>query len=91
MTTVRQASIKFSFYSLTYAPITNALVQAAHRGVSVQALTNSHSDKYVAWKSLARKLGSDTSADRLRDHVLAGLHHASQRPGGRGTDCLVLG
>jgi hypothetical protein len=56
-----QASIKFSFYSLTYAPIMAALTAAALRGVSVQALTNSHSDKYPAWRQINRALGSDTT------------------------------
>ncbi|HEX6887627.1 MAG TPA: PKD domain-containing protein [Candidatus Nanopelagicales bacterium] len=57
-----QASIRFSFYSLTYAPVQAALSAAAARGVSVQALTNSHSDKYAAWRELTRTLGTDTRA-----------------------------
>ena len=57
-----QASIKFSFYSLTYAPVQAALTAAAQRGVSVQALTNSHSDKYSSWRELSRTLGADTNA-----------------------------
>ena len=57
-----QASIKFSFYSLTYAPVQAALTAAAQRGVSVQALTNSHSDKYSSWRELSRTLGTDTNA-----------------------------
>lgn len=57
-----QASIRFSFYSLTYAPVQAALTAAALRGVSVQALTNSHSDKYAAWRELTRTLGSDSRA-----------------------------
>jgi PKD repeat protein len=57
-----QASIRFSFYSLTYAPIQAALSAAAQRGVSVQAITNSHSDKYPAWRELTRNLGTDTRA-----------------------------
>ena len=57
-----QASIKFSFYSLTYAPVQAALTAAAQRGVSVQALTNSHSDKYSSWRELSRTLGPDTNA-----------------------------
>jgi PKD repeat protein len=57
-----QASIKFSFYSLTYAPVQAALTAAAQRGVSVQALTNSHSDKYPSWRELSRTLGADTNA-----------------------------
>jgi len=56
-----QASIKFSFYSLTYAPVQAALTAAAQRGVSVQALTNSHSDKYSSWRELSRTLGTDTN------------------------------
>ncbi len=56
-----QASIKFSFYSLTYAPVQAALTAAAQRGVSVQALTNSHSDKYSSWRELSRTLGVDTN------------------------------
>ncbi len=57
-----QASIKFSFYSLTYAPVQAALTAAAQRGVSVQALTNSHSDKYSSWREISRTLGADTNA-----------------------------
>ena len=57
-----QASIKFSFYSLTYAPVQSALTAAAGRGVSVQALTNSHSDKYSSWRELSRTLGTDSTA-----------------------------
>lgn len=57
-----QATIRFSFYSLTYAPIQAALTEAAQRGVSVQAITNSHSDKYAAWQELARTLGKDSKA-----------------------------
>ncbi len=57
-----QASIKFSFYSLSYAPVQAALTAAAKRGVSVQALSNSHADKYDSWQQLARSLGSDTKA-----------------------------
>lgn len=57
-----QATIRFTFYSLTYAPIQAALVNAAARGVSVQVLTNSQADKYVAWKLLAKNLGTDTNA-----------------------------
>lgn len=57
-----QASIKFSFYSLTYAPVQAALTAAAQRGVSVQALTNSHADKYPAWRELTRTLGTNTAA-----------------------------
>jgi PKD repeat protein len=57
-----QASIRFSFYSLTYAPVQAALTAAAQRGVSVQALTNSHSDKYASWRELTRTLGTDTYA-----------------------------
>jgi PKD repeat protein len=57
-----QASIRFSFYSLTYAPIQAALTAAVQRGVSVQALTNSHSDKYPSWRELTRNLGTDTRA-----------------------------
>ena len=57
-----QASIKFSFYSLTYAPVQAALTAAAQRGVSVRALTNSHSDKYSSWRELSRTLGADTNA-----------------------------
>jgi PKD repeat protein len=57
-----QASIKFSFYSLTYAPVQAALTAAAQRGVSVQALTNSHSDKYSSWRELSRTLGADSNA-----------------------------
>lgn len=57
-----QATIKFSFYSLTYAPVMAALTAAAQRGVSVQALTNSHSDKYAAWRQLTNVLGQDTNA-----------------------------
>lgn len=56
-----QASIKFSFYSLTYAPIQSALGERCQARVSVQALTNSHADKYVAWKTLAKNLGGDTN------------------------------
>ncbi len=57
-----KASIKFSFYSLTYAPVQAALTAAAQRGVSVQALTNSHSDKYSSWRELNRTLGANTAA-----------------------------
>ncbi len=57
-----QARIRFSFYALTYAPIQAALTAAAQRGVSVQALTNSHSDKYASWRELTRTLGTDTRA-----------------------------
>ena len=57
-----KASIKFSFYSLTYAPVQAALTAAAQRGVSVQALTNSQADKYAAYKELNRTLGSNTDA-----------------------------
>lgn len=57
-----QATIKFSFYSLSYAPIQAALAAAAKRGVAVQALTNSHADKYPAWKSLVKKIGSNSKA-----------------------------
>lgn len=56
-----QASIRFSFYSLSYAPVQSALSAAAARGVDVRALTNSHSDKYPAWQELAKDLGSDTT------------------------------
>lgn len=57
-----RASIRFSFYSLTYAPVQAALTAAAKRGVAVQALTNSHADKYAAWQELARSLGGNTRA-----------------------------
>ncbi len=57
-----RAFIRFSFYSLTYAPVEAALTAAAKRGVTVQALTNSHADKYEAWKQLARSLGTNTRA-----------------------------
>ncbi|MGV1004421.1 MAG: phospholipase D-like domain-containing protein [Candidatus Nanopelagicales bacterium] len=57
-----QASIKFTFYSMTYAPIQAALVNAANRGVSVQVLTNSQADKYTAWKLLEKSLGTNVSA-----------------------------
>lgn len=57
-----QASIKFSFYSLSYPPIQEALTAAAKRGVSVQALTNSHADKYSAWKQLVKSIGSNPNA-----------------------------
>ena len=55
-----QASIKFSFYSLSYAPVQAALSAAAARGVAVQAITNSHSDKYGSWQVLANDVGADT-------------------------------
>ncbi len=57
-----QASIRTSFYSMTYAPMQAALVAAAKRGVSIQALTNSHADKYPAWQTLAAALGENTYA-----------------------------
>lgn len=57
-----QASIRFSFYSLSYAPVQAALSAAAARGVDVRALTNSHSDKYPAWQELAKDLGNDTNS-----------------------------
>lgn len=57
-----QASIKVSFYSLTYAPLRRALVAAAQRGVAVQALANSHADRFQAWSDLVEELGSDTRA-----------------------------
>lgn len=57
-----RSSIRFSFYSLTYAPVQAALTAAAKRGVIVQALTNSHADKYAAWKELAKSLGTNTWA-----------------------------
>ena len=60
-----QASIKFSFYSLTYAPVQAALTAAAQRGVSVQAITNSHADKYAAWRQLTRTLGADTGVGNV--------------------------
>ena len=56
-----QASIKFSFYSLSYAPVQAALSAAAQRGVAVQAITNSHSDKYGSWQVLTEDVGRDTS------------------------------
>lgn len=55
-----RAYIRFSFYSLTYAPVQAALTAAAKRGVVVQALTNSHADKYGAWKELAKSIGTST-------------------------------
>lgn len=57
-----QATIKFTFYSLTYAPIQAALVNAAQRGVSVQVLTNSQADKYTAWRLLAKNLGNNVAS-----------------------------
>ena len=56
-----RASILVSFYSLTYAPLQAALTAAARRGVQVQALTNSHADKYAAWQQLAKTLGTSTA------------------------------
>lgn len=56
-----QASIRFSFYSLSYAPVQAALSDAARRGVAVQAITNSHSDKYGSWRELANDVGADTT------------------------------
>lgn len=67
-----QASIKFSFYSLSYAPVQAALSAAADRGVSVQAITNSHSDKYGSWQELAKDLGSDTYAANFTTTCWAG-------------------
>ena len=56
-----QASIRFSFYSLSYAPVQAALSAAAQPRRGVQAVTNSHSDKYPAWQELAKDLGNDTT------------------------------
>lgn len=56
------ASITISFYSITYAPVRKALVAAARRGVAVRVVTNSHSDRFQAWRDLVRALGSDTGA-----------------------------
>jgi PKD repeat protein len=67
-----QATIKFSFYSLSYAPVQAALSAAAQRGVSVQAITNSHSDKYGSWQELAKDLGSDTYAANFATTCWAG-------------------
>lgn len=58
-----QATIRLTFYSLTYAPVRRALVAAARRGVSVQVISNSHADRFRAWRRLVRKLGSDIHAD----------------------------
>ncbi len=74
-----QASIRFSFYSLTYAPVQAALTAAARRGVSVQALTNSHSDKYAAWRELNRTLGANSSATNFATTCWQGCLTA--RPG----------
>jgi PKD repeat protein len=67
-----QATIKFSFYSLSYAPVQAALSAAARRGVSVQAITNSHSDKYGSWQELAKDLGGDTRATNFATTCWAG-------------------
>ena len=67
-----QATIKFSFYSLSYAPVQAALSAAAARGVSVQAITNSHSDKYGSWIELAKDLGGDTYAPNFTTTCWAG-------------------
>lgn len=56
-----QATIKFSFFSLSYAPVQAALSAAADRGVAVQAITNSHADKYGSWQELAKDLGGDST------------------------------
>ncbi len=57
-----RATIKFSFFSLSYAPVQAALSAAAERGVAVQAITNSHSDKYGSWQELAKDLGGDSTS-----------------------------
>lgn len=58
-----RATIRYAFYSLTYPAVSQALVAAAHRGVSVQVLMNSHGDRSAAWVGLVRGLGSDATAD----------------------------
>ncbi len=67
-----QATIRVSFYSMTYAPVQAALSRAAARGVSVQALTNSHADKYDSWIELAKDLGPDTYAVNFATTCWAG-------------------
>jgi len=67
-----QATIKFSVYSMSYPPVQAALTRAAQRGVSVQGLTNSHADKYPAWRELAESLGPDTYATNFASTCWAG-------------------
>ncbi len=67
-----QATIRVSFYSMTYAPFQAALSRAAARGVSVKALTNSHADKYDSWVELAKDLGPDTHAVNFATTCWAG-------------------
>ncbi|MGB7980836.1 MAG: PKD domain-containing protein [Candidatus Nanopelagicales bacterium] len=79
-----QASIKFSFYSLSYAPVQAALSAAAKRGVSVQALSNSHADKYDSWRQLAKSLGSNTRTASFAATCWAGCltPRSAPTPGG---------
>jgi hypothetical protein len=58
-----RATIKYTFYSVTYRPVSEALVAAARRGVSVQVLMNSHADRSPTWRHLVEELGSDQTAD----------------------------
>jgi PKD repeat protein len=75
-----QASIHASFYSLTYAPVRDALIAAARRGVSVQVLASSHGDRFRAWQDLVEALGSDSSASSFAKTCWQGCLGPRQPP-----------
>lgn len=75
-----QATIRFTFYSLSYAPVRRALVAAAQRGVSVQVIANSHGDRLRAWRRLVQELGSDIRADSFAVTCWQGCLRPRQPP-----------
>ena len=66
-----------------------ALTAAAKRGVTVQALTNSHADKYAAWQELAKSLGGTRWARNFATTCWQGCL-TPRTPAARGPDSLVL-